>query len=756
MQFMICRADCIGNKSNCDYPYPMAVTNEYEFRDAVAYDHVCGTYKGNRRSNVNFEKSDVVVMDLDNDHSDDPADWITPDRLDGFFPDVCYAAAPSRHHMQDKDGEFARPRFHVYFPISEITDSEIYAALKRAIQQMYPFFDGNALDAARFLFGASSGDVVWHLGFLNIDDLVSADDGAEFEADTSPIKRSIREGSRNNTLSRFAGRVLKRYGECDKAHEIFLEEADKCDPPLESGELNTIWYSALKFFRNTISSQNGYVPPGEYNNDFGIADGSLKPPDYSDIGQAKVLAHEYGDELRFSEATDYIRFNGSYWQEDRQMAVGAAEEFLDIQLADAMDEMEKAKKALKDVGIPADVIAAGGKGLEKAVSDAKLLYAYNDAKRYLAFVMKRRDYKYIISCLNTAKPMLAVDVKDLDADEFLLNTPEVTIDLRDGAGREPLAADLITKTTLVAPGDKGMDMWIEALDTFFCGDRELIEYVQMVVGMAAVGKVYVEALIISYGEGRNGKSTFWNTILRCLGTYGGTLSADALTVGCKRNVKPEMAEMKGKRLIIASELEEGMRLNASIVKQLCSTDEITAEKKYKAPFKYTPSHTLVLYTNHLPRVGASDMGIWRRLIVIPFNAVIEGDSDIKNYADHLYENAGEAVMQWIIEGAKKVIDSNYIFAYPAVVAEAIDRYRENNDWLGMFLGECCEVGDGLFAKSGDFYSEYRAYCMRTGEYARSTTDFYQALELAGFARKKTKTGAVISGVQLKNEDFLEE
>lgn len=98
------------------------------------------------------------------------------------------------------------------------------------------------------------------------------------------------------------------------------------------------------------------------------------------------------------------------------------------------------------------------------------------------------------------------------------------------------------------------------------------------------------------------------------------MSADALTMGCKRNVKPELAEAKGKRLLIASELEEGVRLNTSIIKQLCSTDEIFAEKKYKDPFSFTPSHTLVLYTNHLPRVGANDPGTWRRLIVIPFHA----------------------------------------------------------------------------------------------------------------------------------------
>ncbi|HEM5964562.1 TPA: DNA primase, partial [Streptococcus suis] len=166
--------------------------------------------------------------------------------------------------------------------------------------------------------------------------------------------------------------------------------------------------------------------------------------------------------------------------------------------------------------------------------------------------------------------------------------------------------------------DKGKGLWLETLATFFCGNQELIDYVQMVVGMAAIGKVYQEHLIIAYGSGANGKSTFWNTIARVLGNYSGKLSADALTMSVRRNVSPEMAELKGKRLIIASEMSEGMRLNTSMVKQLCSTDEILAEKKYKAPFHFVPSHTLVLYTNHLPKVGANDDGIWRRLIVIPF------------------------------------------------------------------------------------------------------------------------------------------
>lgn len=136
------------------------------------------------------------------------------------------------------------------------------------------------------------------------------------------------------------------------------------------------------------------------------------------------------------------------------------------------------------------------------------------------------------------------------------------------------------------------------------------------------------------------------------------MSSDVLTTGKSRNIKPEMAELKGKRLVIASETEDGQRLSSASIKQLCSTDEIYAEKKYKDPFSFTPSHTLVLYTNHLPKVGEIDKGTWRRLIVIPFDAKISTNDDIKNYADYLFENAGGAILKWIVEGSKKIIDAS--------------------------------------------------------------------------------------------------
>lgn len=761
MQFTIFDADCVGKAANCSYPHKVVVDNPTTMKGAVAHDHVCATYKNNYRNIDNFQMSDVIPMDIDNDHSEDPADWITEDKMDEFFGSIDYVLVPSRHHMLDKDGKSARPRYHVYFPIEAINDPKAYTAIKVALQKAYPFFDDNALDAARFLFGADTDEVVWHEGWMLITDDLDIEEtpADEEDFDGGAIHGPITEGSRNNTLSRFAGKVLKRYGECDKAHEVFLEQAAKCDPPLEDAELKTIWLSALKFFRNKVSNGSGYVPPDQYNNDFGDGPGALKPEDYSDVGQAKVLSREYGDELKFTAATDFIRFDGEVWVEDKQMAVGACVEFLDLQLQDAKDCIEEAQKALVKAGYDESAVKQGSKAIAKDIKTEHLgiLYMLVGAEKYLAFVMKHRDYKYITSALNVSKSMLTIKVSDLDKDPVLLNTPRATYNLEKGvAGEQPHDPfDLITKITECSPGDEGMDIWLEALDTFFCGDAELIEYVQKVIGLAAIGKVYEEFIIIAYGDGANGKSTFWNTVARVLGTYSGKISSDILTMGNKVNAQPEMAELKGKRLIIASEMQEGVRLNTAMVKQLCSTDEIQACKKYKDPFHFVPSHQVVLYTNHLPKVGANDDGIWRRLKVIPFNAKIKGNSDIKNYADYLYEKAAPAIMKWLIEGAEKVSKTDHKVDDPKCVKDAVAAYREDNDWLGHFIADCCDVGDGFTEKSGEFYQQYRAYCIQSGEYTRSTTDFYAAVEKAGFVRRKGTNGTLVYGLKLKTgQDFL--
>ena len=210
MKLTIYTARCTGMKSNCSYPDRHEITSAEGLKAAAGFDHVCAEYKGNHRGIENFLRSNVLVMDIDNDHTEEPGEWITFDKLEDLFGDMNYAVVPSRHHMLPKDDYGPRPRMHIYFEIAETTDPDYYAGLKEALQRKYPFFDDNALDAARFIFGSDGDDIVWHEGWTTIDEeteVVIHKEEAEL-LKKKPAGRSldgtIKQGNRNNTLSHFA------------------------------------------------------------------------------------------------------------------------------------------------------------------------------------------------------------------------------------------------------------------------------------------------------------------------------------------------------------------------------------------------------------------------------------------------------------------------------------------------------------------------------------------------------------------------
>ena len=262
MMFKLYTARCVGNPKNKSYPNKCTITDANELKAAVAFDHVCGEFENDLRSIANFKLADCLVMDCDNDHSDNPADWIPPEKLTEFFPDVSLAVVSSRSNMKVKGNKSARPRFHVYFPIRSTTDAAAYSELKKRIHKTADFFDGNALDAARFIYGNSNAEVLWVEGIFNIDDFLDTQDEQDF-SDFDESTRVITEGSRNNIMSRYAGKVIMRFGNTDKARELFDKKAAKCDPPLDDSELETIWNSAVKFGKK-MASQSGYIPPDKY------------------------------------------------------------------------------------------------------------------------------------------------------------------------------------------------------------------------------------------------------------------------------------------------------------------------------------------------------------------------------------------------------------------------------------------------------------------------------------------------------------
>ena len=465
---------------------------------------------------------------------------------------------------------------------------------------------------------------------------------------------------------------------------------------------------------------------------------TLRPSDFSDLGQAAVFVEEYGNSVRYSKATGFLVYDGYVWSENDLDAQQLSQELTDRQLREA----HRLLKDAHDRAIEAAEAAEGdGSGAAAAVKAAK---------EYHKFVLKYRGSSAITHTMTEARPALQISIDDLDKDAYLLNTPGGAVDLHSGELRENRADDYCTKITGCAPAAKGRQLYSDFLEKVTCGDKDLQRYLQDIAGMCAGGNSDAEKLIIAYGDGGNGKSTLFNLWSKVLGSYAGTIPSESLIIRNSTAKDYSIAELRGKRIAIAAELREGARLSTDMVKKLCSTDRITAEKKYKDSFSFIPSHTVILYTNHLPKVGTNDSGTWDRIAVIPFNARFRNEAgEVKNYAEYLFNKCGGAVLQWIIEGAVRFIQEGKKIREPVCVVDAVEEYRAENDWLGRFISEECNTGDGMKEGAGALYERYRAWCDLSGEYTRSQRDFKEALEKAGYKWKKERFGAFHLGLTLR-------
>ena len=225
MRFTLYRSNCLEVPENCTYPHKVEVTGKDSLIDAVKHDYVCAEYQGNYRSNDNFIGSDCLPVDCDNDHSDDPDEWVYPSDVATAFPGVAFAVHYSRNHMKAKGGKAARPKFHVFFAIDRVTESGQYSEMKKLVNTIFPYFDTKALDAARFFFGTKEPEVEIFDGPMMLTTFLADDD---FDANMDSGSYGdivIPEGSRNATLSHYAGRILKRFGNTDEAHKHFAEVA---------------------------------------------------------------------------------------------------------------------------------------------------------------------------------------------------------------------------------------------------------------------------------------------------------------------------------------------------------------------------------------------------------------------------------------------------------------------------------------------------------------------------------------------------
>lgn len=462
-----------------------------------------------------------------------------------------------------------------------------------------------------------------------------------------------------------------------------------------------------------------------------------RPSDLSEAGAAERFA-AITTELRWTKALGWMCWDGKRWVQSDERAKAAMLAYSHLLLEDAKENIANSIKANKD-GEPS-----------------------RDAKDYLKFAQRMRNGKSIENVLSLAKAYLTADAALFDPEPFDLNTPGGIVDLRTGKIREHDLLAYCSKMTACAPSAEGFELFNRFLDTITGNDEEVKAYLQISAGSYAIGRIYHEGIQIAIGGGRNGKSTYYNAIASALGDYAGSIDVNVLTTD-RINKGAAKATLRGKRLVTCGELEEGQRLSTQTLKQLASTDLLTIEEKYRQPETIRPSHHLVMFSNHLPRVGSTDDGTWRRIQLVPFSTTIAKGTDRPNYADYLFKNAGGAILQWVIDGARLFFENGCRIDTPAAVKMATNEYRDQENWLQNFLDECCTIikpekenSPHIFAGVGALYDAYKSYADRTGTYRRSMPDFNRAMETAGFIKTSASGGYKFwKGIDLNNAKYIE-
>lgn len=543
----------------------------------------------------------------------------------------------------------------------------------------------------------------------------------------------VKEGCRNEEMFRLAA-SLRAKGLTVTEITAALIEANRtrCDPPLSKREIEAICQSAGRYERGPVSDAD-----------------SVKPPDFSDAGNAAVFSRVYKNDIIFVDALGWLWWNGQRWERDDHKATAWALELSEKMLQEAREENRAALLQIAEA--TAKYTETGAAEDADALEQAK-----NDAlrtKAYLTHAKNSRNAVRIKNMLELSKPALVIKADKLDANPFDLNTPAGIVNLTTGQLRPHERAAYCSQITQTGPDNRGSDMWDSFLDTITCGDGSIRGFLQLVAGMSLIGAVYHEGIILAYGGGRNGKSTYFNALGAVLGDYTGSIDIKVITTD-RANKGASLATLRGKRLVVTGELEEHQRLSPATLKQLASTDKLVIEEKFKQPETVKQTHTLVLFTNHLPRVGSTDNGTWRRLIVVPFNAVIPAGTGVQNYADVLVKEAGGAILTWAIEGAVNFVRNGFRLDIPEVVEEATEAYREREDWLTNFINERCIREPNARVGAADLYREYREWAESTGDYIRRLNDFDTTMEAAGFQKIRPKNRKAWLGLRLDHETGL--
>lgn len=518
---------------------------------------------------------------------------------------------------------------------------------------------------------------------------------------TQPLRKTvtgrIREGGRNAYLTSLAG-TMRRRGMSSEAIEAALltENATQCEPPLPEDEVRGIARGITRY------------PPAAFPES---VDCHL-----TDCGNAQRLVRQHGQDLHYvSPWGTWFIWNGQCWVKDQTGEV-----------------VRRAKRTVawlheEAAGLQEDQQKAHAQHAKKSEGEARI--------------------NAMIS-LTKSEPTIPLMPGRFDANPWLLNCPNGTLDLKPGHLYPHRREDCLSKIIPV-PYDPvaACPLWIEFLTRITGGNPALMSFLQRSVGYALTGDTSEQVMFLLYGTGANGKTTFLETIRAILGSYA--ITADMSTFLARQGdpIRNDVARLVGARFVSAVEAERGRRLAEVLIKQLTGGDSMTARFLYHEFFEFQPTFKLFVAVNHKPVIGGADPAIWRRMRLIPFTVTIpERERDKGLPAKLRTELPG--ILAWAVQGCRAWQADG--LGLPQEIRDATDSYREEMDVLAGFLGESCVEGPQYQVSAMDLYAAYIAWCQGAQEKLLSKQAFGGHLREHGLTAKKSTGGRYVwDGIGLR-------
>jgi putative DNA primase/helicase len=324
-----------------------------------------------------------------------------------------------------------------------------------------------------------------------------------------------------------------------------------------------------------------------------------------------------------------------------------------------------------------------------------------------------------------------------------------TIDLRTGELRKPRREDYITKHCGVAFDPHAeCPTFISFLERVL-PEQDTRDYLQRALGYALIGNCVEHVLHIFYGTGANGKTTLLEAVRHAFGTYAVTAPPTLLMKQKSDRHPTEVASLFGARLVIASETEDGGRLDQSTMKRLTGGDGLSTRRMNEDFWDFDPTHTLFLITNHKPRITGGTDSVWRRLRLIPFGVSIPSEGQDPQLPEKLRAEAA-GILAWIVRGALAYRDRGLV--PPDAVRVATREYQDNEDALGQFLTEQLMPMPGAHTAIGAIYERYELWFEESGlpKHERlSKNALSTKLKERGFIQERSKYSRGFKDVALR-------